>query len=89
MIETIKVSSKGQVVIPESLRNAFKIKAGTKLVIRTKGDKLILEKEHDFIKRLDYLEKAKESSGWMAVAEKNMSELWNNKSDDEEWDKYL
>ncbi len=50
MIETIKVSSRGQVVIPEAIRKDLSIKEGVRLVLIRKGNKLILEKEEDFLK---------------------------------------
>ena len=47
MIETIKVSSRGQVVIPESMRDNLNIKEGTRLVV--------IEKKHDIEKGLYFL----------------------------------
>ena len=31
----------------------------------------------------------KEKIGWLIMAEKSMSKIWNNKKDDEIWGKYL
>jgi len=31
----------------------------------------------------------KEKIGWMILAEKSMSKIWDNKKDDEVWSKYL
>ena len=31
----------------------------------------------------------KEKIGWLAIAEKSMNKIWNNKKDDEVWNKYL
>lgn len=31
----------------------------------------------------------KEKIGWMLLAEKSMTKIWNNKKDDEVWNKYL
>lgn len=39
-METVKVSSKGQVVIPKSIRQAHRITAGTALVVTTVGDEI-------------------------------------------------
>lgn len=86
MIETVKVSSRGQVVIPESIRKDLNIKEGTKLVIIGKNKELIIKLEKDFLKEL---EDNKEKQGWLALAEKNMSKLWDNPKDDKEWIKYL
>lgn len=41
-METVKVSSKGQIVIPKALREARRIKTGTRLVISAVGDELRL-----------------------------------------------
>ena len=40
---TTKMSSKGQVVIPEEVRNALGLKAGSKFVVVGKGDVVILK----------------------------------------------
>jgi AbrB family looped-hinge helix DNA binding protein len=39
-METVKVSSKGQVVIPKSIREAHRITAGTALVVTSVGDEI-------------------------------------------------
>ncbi|MEK6950301.1 MAG: AbrB/MazE/SpoVT family DNA-binding domain-containing protein [Nanoarchaeota archaeon] len=51
MIETITVSSRGQIVIPERVRKELEIVAGMKLVLTKEETRLILEKEEDFLKR--------------------------------------
>jgi len=46
----------------------------------------------EFIRHLimDKLDKnRKEKIGWMLMAEKSMAKIWNNKKDDEVWNKYL
>lgn len=42
--EEMKVGSKGQVVIPHTMRKALKIHAGSKIVFRLEDDRLILKK---------------------------------------------
>ena len=59
---------------------------------------------NDFLKRKNYPSKSefirnlimekldrtkKEKIGWMILAEKSMSKIWDNKKDDETWSKYL
>lgn len=39
-METVKVSSKGQVIIPKSIRETHGITAGTALVVTTVGDEI-------------------------------------------------
>lgn len=40
---TTKLSSKGQVVIPEEIRNELRLKSGDKFVVIGKGDTVILK----------------------------------------------
>ncbi|MBU0592088.1 MAG: AbrB/MazE/SpoVT family DNA-binding domain-containing protein [Candidatus Micrarchaeota archaeon] len=85
VLETIKVSSRGQIVIPEGVRNDLDIKEGCKLILIEDNGKIVLEKEAEFLKKLkDQQEKA----GWLAVAEKSLEKVWNNKKDDKIWAKY-
>ncbi|MFZ4537214.1 AbrB/MazE/SpoVT family DNA-binding domain-containing protein [Propionivibrio sp.] len=41
-METVRVSSKGQIVIPKSLRAAFHIEPGSELAIFAEGDEIHL-----------------------------------------------
>lgn len=84
-LETIRVSSRGQIVIPEELRNKLGITEGTKLVMIAENNRLILETEKNF---LEYLEQFMETSGWKKLSEKNLSKIWDNPKDDEIWSKY-
>ncbi len=87
MIATLKVSSKGQVVIPEEIRGELKIKEGTKLILIEKDGIITIEKEENFLKKLNI--NSKEKIGWLALAEKSMDKIWNNSKDEEIWKKYL
>jgi AbrB family looped-hinge helix DNA binding protein len=89
MIETIKVSTKGQIVIPERFRVSLNIKEGSKLIIIEKGKKLILEAENHFLEDIETKYEMQEKLRWMMVAEKSLTKFWNNKKDDETWSKYL
>ena len=89
MIETIKVSSKGQIVIPKEVRKNLEIKEGTKLILLEKGRKLTLEKETEFLKELEKNRMEKEKMGWLSIAEKSMAKVWDNPKDEEVWSKYL
>ncbi len=88
MIDTVKVSSKGQIVIPEDIRKNLNIKEGTKLVMLENGNKIIIEVEENFINNLEKLNIEKEKLGWLLLAEKNLSKIWDNPKDDEVWEKY-
>jgi AbrB family looped-hinge helix DNA binding protein len=42
-VATTKMSSKGQIVIPEEIRNALHLKAGMKFVVVGEGDVVVLK----------------------------------------------
>ena len=85
-MEIIKTSSRGQIVIPEHVRNRHKIKEGTRLILFEQGDKIILEKE-DKIKNI--LMRDLDDKGWSALSETGLREVWDNEKDAEVWKKYL
>ncbi len=89
MIETINVSSRGQIVIPEKVRAKLEIKEGTKLVLIKKGRRIILEREDDFLIELDKNQEAKEKAGWLLLADKAMAKMWDNPKDQKTWSKYV
>jgi AbrB family looped-hinge helix DNA binding protein len=84
-LETVKVSSRGQIVIPENVRSELHIKEGTKLIMIKEGDKIIFEREQDFLKRLEAYDERQELR---ALSAKTMEKVWDNKKDDETWSKY-
>ncbi len=88
MIEVISVSSKGQIVIPEKVRERFGINPGTKLVLIEKEDTLLLKKEEEVAKHFEESER-KEAAGWMMLAEKSLKDAWDNPKDAKVWKKYL
>lgn len=89
MINTLKVSSKGQIVIPEEVRKKLQVETGSTLIARLQGKRIVLEKETDFLSRMEKLEELQEEKGWQKLAEKGFAELWDNEEDEEEWVKYL
>ena len=88
MIEVINVSSRGQIVIPEKMREYMGIKEGSRLVVIEREDGLLIKKEEEIAKLL-VEEKRKEDIGWMILAQKSLEEVWNNPKDEEVWKKYL
>ncbi|HLD79633.1 MAG TPA: AbrB/MazE/SpoVT family DNA-binding domain-containing protein [Candidatus Nanoarchaeia archaeon] len=86
MIETIKVSSKGQIVIPERIREQLEIEEGTKLVLINDGGRLFLEKEQEFLQKIKENE---ERRAWIAIGEESFAKIWDNQKDEETWKKYL
>jgi len=87
-IDTVNVSSRGQIVIPERIRKSMGIKEGSILIAIERNDELVLKKESDIMKQLEFSDK-KEESGWLALAEKSLNEIWDNKKDDKAWGRYL
>ncbi len=76
-IEIVNVGEKGQIVIPQKIRENFKIEKGTKLIISEKEDKLILKKIS-----------LREDNMWMLVGEETLKKTWDNKYD-KRWDDVL
>ena len=61
-----------------------------------KLDKFVQKKNYpsksEYIRNLlmrDMGEIEKEKAGWLALAEKSMQKIWDNKKDDEIWRQYL
>ncbi|MCK9387345.1 MAG: AbrB/MazE/SpoVT family DNA-binding domain-containing protein [Sulfuritalea sp.] len=52
-METVRVSSKGQIVIPKSLRAAFHIEAGSELAIFADGEEIHLRQAEQRFARTD------------------------------------
>lgn len=86
MIETIKISSRGQIVIPEAVRKHLNLKEGARLILLEREKQLILETEENFMKKFG---EQQEKLGWLAVAEKNMAKIWDNPKDKKIWNQYL
>lgn len=87
-IEIVNVSSRGQIVIPQRMRKSLGIKHGAKLVAIEKNGVLMLKNESDVVKKLEKSGN-KEESGWLALAEQSLKEIWDNKKDEEAWGRYL
>ena len=84
-LETVKVSSRGQIVIPENVRANVGIREGMKLILVEEDGRITIETEQAFLKRV---EERNEQIGWMKVAEKSLGKVWNNPKDDKVWSKY-
>lgn len=52
-METVRVSSKGQIVIPKNLRTAFHIETGSELAIFAEGDEIHLRQAEQCFARTD------------------------------------
>ena len=87
MIEIISVSVRGQIVIPQKLRNRLGIQPGSKLVLFEKDNAILLKKEEDVAKQFES-DEGKEAAGWMALAEQSLRKVWDNPNDEKVWRKY-
>lgn len=83
MMKTITVSEKGQIAIPNKIREDLGIEQGDELVIIQFKDKILIEKAQrtEQILKDDFKDILK-------FSENSLKEIWNNKSDDI-WSKYL
>ena len=83
MIKTIKVSDKGQIAIPQSIRESLGIQRGDDLIILEVGGKLLIEKQ----KKVS--EMVKDSfKDILHFSEQSLGSVWNN-TEDEIWSSYL
>ena len=82
-LKTVKVSQKGQIVIPISIQRELKIKKGDELLLVKKGKKIMLEKSQRFTRSIEG-----EFKDLLALSENTMEKLWDNK-EDEIWNEYL
>ena len=83
MMRTIRVSEKGQIAIPNQIRETLEIEQGDELVIIQMGNKILIEKAQITEKRLE-----DDFRDILKFSEKSLKEVWNNKSDDV-WNQYL
>jgi len=83
MMKTIRVSEKGQIAIPNQIRETLEIEQGDELVIIQVGNKILIEKAQITEKRLK-----DDFKDILRFSEKSLKEVWNNKSDDI-WNHYL
>ena len=83
MIKTIRVSDKGQIAIPQSIRESLHINKGDELVLIQMNGKLLIEKAPQAEKKLkdDFRDILK-------FSEHSLKEVWDNKEDDI-WSSYL
>lgn len=82
-LTTVKISEKGQIAIPRSIRKKMNFSRGDTLVLFQIDDKLLVEKSDKVESRIkdDFIDIKKAS-------EKSLKKIWNNKKD-EIWNIYL
>ena len=82
-ITTVRVSEKGQIAIPQSIRNILGIEKGDDLVIIQSNGKLLIEKSQKTESKL------KDSfKDILKFSEKSLKEVWDNNQDNI-WNQYL
>jgi len=81
--KTIKVSEKGQIVIPTDIRKELKIKKGEQLLLIRKGNKIMIEKAEEISKKAK-----KDFQDLLILSESTLAKFWSSK-EDEIWSKYL
>ena len=83
MMKTIRVSEKGQIAIPQPMRDILGINKGDDLVVIQLDNKILLEKVQKMEQKLK-----DDFKDILKFSEKSLKEVWGNKSDDI-WNQYL
>lgn len=78
-IKIAKVSSKGQIVIPEELREELGLKQGTNLVLVRKNSTILIMKAEELADSMKDL---------LKYTEVSLRDLWDRKEEDV-WNEYL
>ncbi len=81
-IKTIKLSAKGQLCIPQEMREEVGFKEGEKLILIAKDKEIIIKKSKNLLEDLDM-----EGFETMLMSEEVLKEEWDNEYD-ERWNKY-
>lgn len=79
-MHVVKVSSKGQIVIPKEIRKRHRLGRDTSLVLLESGDALVLRKKADVEEILK-----DEFGPLLRASEETLKEFWGNPEDDV-WD---
>ena len=81
--KTIKVSGKGQIAIPQTIRDKAGIKKGDELIIFESNGKILIEKVQKVSEKIkdDFKDLVK-------FSEQSLEDVWGNKADDV-WNSYL
>lgn len=78
-MKIIKVSDKGQISIPKSIRELVKIKKGDELILFEVDGKILIEKSDKFKENFKDINR---------FVEKSLESVWNNEEDDI-WNSYI
>lgn len=83
MMKTIKVSEKGQIAIPQAVRDSLGINQGDELVMIQIDNKILLEKSQKIEQKLQ-----DDFKDILKFSEQSLKEVWDN-PEDEIWNSYL
>ena len=78
-ITTVKVSDKGQIAIPQSIREHIGIEKGDELILIEEDNKILIEKAETSKLKDDFKDLLK-------LSELSLKKFWSSKEDDV-WDK--
>ena len=77
---TVKLSSKGQIVIPKEVRERLRLEWDPDLILKEEGDALVLRRKKDVERILQ-----DQFYPLLRASERRLAELWDNPEDDV-WD---
>ena len=77
VVHVVKVSSKGQIVIPKEVRKRHRVDRDTDLVLIESGDALVLRKKADVEALLK-----DEFTPLLRASDQALKDLWDNSEDD-------
>lgn len=83
IVKSIKVSDKGQIAIPQDIREEAGIKKGDELIIVQDNGKVLLEKTQKISKKMK-----DDFKDLLKFSEQSLKGVWDNKKDDI-WKEYL
>lgn len=81
IVRTLRVSEKGQVVLPADVRRAMGIEKGTELVLVFDGERLLLQKEGHAAAAMQ-----EDFTDLLSASEAALRDVWENE-DDAAWDR--
>ncbi len=77
-IRTVKMSAKGQVVIPHEFREALSLKQGDALVILKRRKELIIRAADEVAAKIQWMS----DKEWQELGLREMADVWDNPEDD-------
>ena len=81
-MKTIKMSEKGQIAIPQPIRETLGIEKGDELIVIQMDNKILLEEAVNMEERMK-----DDFKDILKFSERSLKEVWGNKSDDV-WNQY-